>query len=229
MTHTQNIPEVKPKHRALYDELNSASPGNSNYSNEYRRRTASSVSQVIYDISQELRLPEDVQMTAAEYYKTASQHDLIAGASQETMVGAAVRASSMNHEMPRPLGLIAEVVDETQKSIRTKLSQLMQVIDIDYVPVEADDYVEFIATELEIPHTHPSVGRAHDILEQKHNEDDTWFYSKSPIAVAGGAMYGALRYEPYDDIIQSDVAKACRVSEVSIRNHYQPLLKTYEQ
>lgn len=228
MTLTEH-PQPDPKHRTLYNILNRSTVSNTSYSNEYRRRTALDISELIYDISTALRISPETQQTAAQYYVTAADNDLIAGASQEATVGAALRAATMNHNDPRPLGHIADAVDESTKSIRTKLSQLMQVIDIDYIPVEPNEYIEFIADELNIDNDHPAINRATDILHQKRDADESFFYSKSPIAVAGGALYGALRFDPIDTITQRDVANACHVSEVSIRNHYQPLLEAYSR
>lgn len=229
MTPTQEHPQPDPEHRDLYNALNRSEKSNTDYSNEYRRRTALQISQLIHDAGETLRISDETQMTAAQYYVTASENDLIAGASQEAITGAALRAATMNHNNPRPLGHIAEEIGEPTKIIRTKLSQLIRAVDIDYTPVEADEYIDFIATELDIPLSHPAIERANEILDQKRSDDETFFYSKSPIAVAGGAFYGALRYDPVDGIHQTEVANSCRVSEVSIRNHYQPLLEAYEQ
>lgn len=227
MTQTESLPEPDPQYRTLYDILNRTDDSNTQYTNEYRRRTAFQVSKLIYDTATELRLPGSVRETAANYYVTASDSDIIKGASQEAMTGAVIRAATMEHNTPRPLGHLAEVVDESPKTVRTKLSQLFQHIDAEYSPVEPDDYIDFVSTELEIPAQHDSIQCAYDILTTQRDEDESFFYSKSPIAVAGGAMYAALRCEPVTGIHQREVADACNVSEVTIRNHYQPLLETY--
>lgn len=229
MTQVENIPQPDPQYKPLYDILNQSGNNNTQYSTEYRRRTAFQVSKLIYDTGESLRIPDEVQQTAAEYYVTASENDLIKGASQEAMTGAALRAASIGHEDPRPLGHLAEELDERTKTIRTKLSQLMQIVDIDYVPVSADAYIDFITEELNIDTDHAAAECAIDILEQKRDNDETFFYSKSPIAVAAGAMYAALRINSIVGVGQREVANACHVSTVSIRTHYKPLLKTYDQ
>lgn len=212
----------------LFNLLNTPEEDSSDYSQSYTERTAYHTSGTIMEAASTLRLDNTVAQTAGEYYILARDNDIIPGASQEVMVGAVLRAAAMKHGIQRPLSHIAAAVDEDIGSIRTKLTQLFDIIDIDYTPTDPEDFLSFLIEELEVPNSDALDAKARDILSQKRSADESFFYGKSPVAIACGALYAASRFSECSSLNQRDVTNVGHVSEVTIRNHYKPLLKAYD-
>lgn len=220
------LPEMTEYELTLHDTLTENNNNNTG-SERYQYRTAVTIAQHIADITPTLELDEETGITTAQFFNTVQNDDLISGNSLECALGACLRLASIHTNNPRPLAHIAEEVDEPSGQIRTKLSKFMPAVEIDYTPVEPEDYIDYIANCLDLSEDDEVRQLTHDVITAQRETDESELYGKSPISMTASAMYAAVRIAGDRRFTQTDIGNACDVSSVSIRNKYNDLLDSY--
>lgn len=170
-----------------------------------------------------LKIPPNVQETAASIYRKALKDDLVRGRSIAAVVAASLYAACRITHTPRSLKEVAEASTRDRKEVarcyRLILGELRLKMPIDD-PIQ---FVSKIAAKVGI--SQKVQNRAIEVLREAREKKIT--VGKDPIGIAAAAIYIAAQILGVK-ITQKDLAVAANVTEVTIRNRYKGLIKEIE-
>jgi transcription initiation factor TFIIB len=166
-----------------------------------------------------LGLPTAVRETASVIYRRALEEDLVRGYSIEAVASAALLAASRQHAQ-RSIRELVPCSRVDQQAIRRAHRNLNEELGLELPPPDPCDHLDRYASDLGF--SQQTVTQAADFLEGvkaagKHS-------GKDPVALAAGALYAAQLFTR-DHATQARISDSTDVSEVSIRKHYQRVLK----
>ncbi|MFX0107323.1 MAG: transcription initiation factor IIB [Candidatus Hodarchaeota archaeon] len=172
-------------------------------------------------LSSQLGIPRDARETAALIYRKALIRRLIRGRSIESVVAAAVYLACRIHRIPRRLDEIVAEGKTNRKQIGYAVRMVISRVDINVPIPSAKDLLPRLSSDLEVEGR--TMRKASEII--KRAKDSGITIGKDPGGIAGAALYIAGILEE-DRRTQRAIAKASRVTEVTIRNRYKELVRS---
>ncbi|MEF8882545.1 MAG: transcription initiation factor IIB [Halapricum sp.] len=171
-----------------------------------------------------LGLPENVRETAGVIYRRALYDDLLPGRSIEAMATASLYAAARQANTPRSLDEFQPISRVDRQEYARAYRYLARELELAIEPADPAKYLPRFASGLGAPEEVQR--RARELLETGKSQGI--HSGKSPVGLAAGALYaGALLSN--ERITQGTIAEESEVSEVTIRNRYQELLKAHER
>jgi len=170
-------------------------------------------------VASQLRISRNVQKTAAMIYRKALRKKLVRGRKIETMATAALYLACRLRKIPRALDDFEEAALD-KKSLRYYVRLMLRNLNLQFPRPKTKDFIPGLANQLSI--SVETQKRAIEIIEVI--EELGIVGGKSPIGLAAAALYiasiltGARR-------TQKEIAKAANITEVTIRNRYQEIVR----
>ena len=169
-----------------------------------------------------LGVPKTTREPAARLYRRALDEDLIRERSIEAIASVALYIACRRETIPRSIKEIAAVSRVERKEIARAHLYLVRELDLELVPIDPAAYVPRFCSALDLG---DAVERtAIDIIEETA---DNILSGSSPTGFAAGAIYAAslICDEKRPQHAVADVAK---VTEITVRKHYQNQLEAFD-
>jgi len=170
-----------------------------------------------------LGLPDEVRETASVIYRRALNEDLLPGRTIEGVATAAIYAAARQMKTPRSIDEVAAVSRVEEMEFKRAYRYIVRELNLAVAPANPQQYVGRLASGLDIDNETEQLAR--EILRTA--EGTGTFNGKSPVGLAAAAIYAASQLTG-KALTQDDVGAVAEVSNVTIRNRYQELLKVYE-
>jgi transcription initiation factor TFIIB len=154
-------------------------------------------------------------------YRKALAKKLVRGRRIEAVVAASVYLACRIHRIPRRMD---EVVTESgidRKQVGQAVRLVISQVNIDVLLASANDLIPRLSSDLLVEGN--TVKKATEIIKRAEKRLVT--IGKDPGGIAGAALYIAGILEE-DRRTQREIAKAARVTEVTIRNRYKDLVRS---
>lgn len=171
-------------------------------------------------LSAQLGLPKPVLDRALEIYKRALESNLVRGRSIESVMAAAVYAACRELKLPRTLDEIAVYTRAGRKDVARCYRLLLREASIKVPLPNAADFVPRVGSYLRL--SGQTIKTAIDILDKARAAGLT--AGKDPAGLAAAAIYIAA-LQNGEMRTQKEVARAAKVTEVTVRNRYKELVK----
>lgn len=171
-------------------------------------------------LSAQLGLPKPVLDRALEIYRRALESNLVRGRSIESVMAAAVYAACRELKLPRTLDEIAVYTRAGRKDVARCYRLLLREASIKVPLPNAADFVPRIGSYLRL--SGQTIKAAIEILDKARAAGLT--AGKDPAGLAAAAIYIAA-LQNGEMRTQKEVARAAKVTEVTVRNRYKELVK----
>jgi len=170
-----------------------------------------------------LGLPKDVRETASVIYRRALDEDLLPGRSIEGISTASLYAAVRMESVPRSIDDFAGVSRVDEETFKRAYRYIVRELDLEIAPTDPEAYLPRFVSALEVSNETESLAR--ELLET--SREANVHSGKSPVGLAAAAIYAAGRLTN-EHVTQSEIAEVADVSEVTIRNRYQEMLRAVE-
>lgn len=167
-----------------------------------------------------LNLSHSVHEKIARYYEQAVNKGLVRGRSIESVIAALTYAVSREFGSPRTLNEIAEASGEDEREIGRTYRYISRELNIRILPADPMSYVPRFCSMLGL--SDKVQAKALEVLRKAKKFDIT--SGKGPTGVAAAAIYIACVLLG-EKRTQREVAETTNITEVTIRNRYQELVK----
>lgn len=159
----------------------------------------------IESAAQDLRLTPEVRNHAADILIEAWMGNLMHGRDIGGVLSACLYLSSRELEQPRPLESVATVCGSTESRLQNGYRALVENLELDHDPPDANQYLSFIGEELGM--SEESMREANDLLSGEE-------IVGNPAGVAAAALYVTARDE--QNITLCDAGDAVGVTKETI-------------
>ena len=194
------------------------------------RRIKSAEKNLAYAMSQldrlasQLKMSKDSKILAAYILRKAVNKKLTAGRSIEALLLAAIYISWKSYNIPKTFDDFNDLLP-IQKSKISRYSRLLsKELNIKIGVPSPKIYISRFSTELNL--SGKVQNRAFELL--KLAEKDGFLIGKSPIGIAGAAIYAATLLEG-ERRSQREISLAIKVTEPTLRKYYKKLIKLAKQ
>jgi len=171
-------------------------------------------------ISAQLSLPKTVKEEAAMIYRKAVEKGLVRGRSIEAVMAASIYAACRTQKIPRTIEEIAKYTRSGRKEVARCYRLILKEINIRIPLADAETFVPRIASELGLSGSVQS--KAIEIIRKA--KEMVLTVGKDPAGLAAAAVYIASLMEN-EKRTQKEIARAAKVTEVTVRNRYKELVK----
>ncbi|MCB2171493.1 transcription initiation factor IIB [archaeon] len=170
-------------------------------------------------ISDELKLPKNTSETAAIIYRKAAKKGLIKGRAIQSVVAASVYMACRQCQVIRSLDDVAKVSTITRKEAAKNYRYLYKHLDPEVPQVNKDTLITKFVSALKISGSTEQFCRSIiDLASEKHLT-----VGRAPDGITAAALYIACKLN-VEDRTQSEIVKAAKITEVTIRNRYKELM-----
>lgn len=165
-----------------------------------------------------LQVPEEVQKTALDIYRRASERGLVRGRSIDVVISASLYAAIRIHKAPQTLDDIARNAAPKKKTIGRMYRLLVKELGLEAVPINSEDAVAKLARELKLKDA-----TREDAIELLKRADRRGLMSgRNPMSVVAAVVYhAALKHD--EKLTQRSISIATGVTEATIRNRNREL------
>jgi transcription initiation factor TFIIB len=125
--------------------------------------------------------------------------------------------------VPRSLDELAEVSRVDEETFKRAYRYIVRELDLEIAPTDPEAYLPRLVSELDVSNETESLAR--ELLET--SREANVHSGKSPVGLAAAAVYAAGRLSN-EHVTQSEISEVADVSEVTIRNRYQEMLRAVE-
>jgi transcription initiation factor TFIIB len=154
----------------------------------------------------DLAANRDERLYAAELATKAWANRLTAGRSIEATAGACLYIAFRECNQPRPIGVVADIVDTTTSEISSLQQNIISDQDMALTAPKPSNYVPYLSSDLRLP-TKVSE-RAQEML-------DGICLAGNPAGIAAGALY--LTAQDSDNLItMKEAAQATRLTKETV-------------
>jgi transcription initiation factor TFIIB len=172
-------------------------------------------------LSSQIGIPRNVKETAALIYRKALAKKIVRGRSIEAVVAASVYLACRIHKVPRRLDEIVVETNLDRKKVGQAVRLVVSKVNVKIPVPSAKNLIPRLSSDLLLEGK--TVKKATEII--KNAEEKFVTIGKDPGGIAGAALYIAGILEE-DRRTQREIAKAARVTEVTIRNRYKDLVRS---
>lgn len=148
----------------------------------------------------------DERLHAAELATNAWENRLTVGRSLEATVGACLYIAFRVCGQPRPIGVVADIVDATTGELSSLRQNIISDQDVAVAAPQSCDYVPYLSSTLRLPTTVSK--HAQEMLDGVHLAGD-------PAGIAAGALYLAAQ-DSDNSITMKEAAQATRLTKETI-------------
>ncbi|MHC1601237.1 MAG: transcription initiation factor IIB [Candidatus Nezhaarchaeales archaeon] len=194
----------------------------SRVSNAFERNLTFALSE-LDRIASQLGLPRNVRESAAIFYRRMVEAKLIRGRSIESMVAAAIYAACRQNRIPRTLDEIAQASNIKKREIGRSYRLLLRTLVTKITPMASINFIPRLVNKLNLSHEVQKL--AITILEKARDMGLT--SGRGPMGIAAASIYIASVLQ-HVKCTQRDIASSANVTEVTIRNRYQELMRKLE-
>jgi len=167
-----------------------------------------------------LSLPRSIHERIARYYEEAVNHGLVRGRSIESVIAALTYTVSREFGSPRTLDEISEASGVEKREIGRTYRYVARELGIRILPADPVTFVPRFCSMLGL--SDKVQAKAIEILKKANKHDIT--SGKGPTGVAAASIYIACVLIG-EKRTQREVADICGITEVTIRNRYQEIIK----
>lgn len=171
--------------------------------------------EILEQAADALRLSVELRQETAEIYGEAAKTGATDGRATELLVACSIVIASREEHAPRPIARVARAVDVDEYKLRRIVRVVQPEVKGRQVTCPPEDYLGYLGQELALD---ASVQEAARGIVRTANEDGLTV-GKSPVGVAGAALYGAAQ----GSISQREVAEVAGVSKETIRSRLKEL------
>ncbi len=171
-------------------------------------------------ISEKLHISSSIKELAAVVYRKALEKELTRGRSIADIVAASMYVACRFTKIPKTLDDIVEASSRSRGDVSRAYRLLVRTLRIEMPSHDPVGYISRIAEKTNI--SGKVQGFAAKILRKAKRKRVTM--GKDPAGMAAAALYIACQMEG-KEVTQKDIAKAARVTEVTIRNRKKELVK----
>lgn len=193
----------------------------------WQRRVSTSIehnlSQALSEIKRVasiLKLPSMVEEEGARIYTQALHKGLIKGRGIERMVAGAIHASCRQNEIPKTLEEISNATGIEKKEVGRAYRFITRELCLKVLPVSPVSFIPKFASFLKL--TPKTQTKAIKLIERAQKQKLT--SGRSPNSVAAAALYAAALINK-ERRIQSDISNVANITEVTLRNRFQELVR----
>ncbi|MEM4576872.1 MAG: transcription initiation factor IIB [Candidatus Nezhaarchaeales archaeon] len=194
----------------------------SRVSNAFERNLTLALSE-LDRISSQLGLPRNVRESAAILYRRMVEAKIIRGRSIESMVAAAIYAACRQNKIPRTLDEVAQASNIKKREIGRSYRILLKTLLAKITPMASVNFIPRLINKLNLSHDVQRL--AITILEKARGMGLT--SGRGPMGIAAASIYIACVLQQVK-CTQRDIASSANVTEVTIRNRYQELMRKLE-
>ena len=191
----------------------------SRVSSSTERNLARALSE-ISRISDMLNLPKNIVETSAITYRKAVNEGLIRGRSIKSVAIAATYLACRQNRLVRAISELSEASGINKKEIASNYRLLVKKLNVFVPPVKANQHIDKISNKIGLDGL--TEGVAHKILQAAKKQKLTSGRGAKSIATA--AIYIASKVVG-NNITQREFAEAADLTEVTIRNRYQEMMR----
>lgn len=184
-------------------------------------RNLSVALQEMKNITIKMKLPKDVEETAAVIYRKAVFKNLIRGRSIESIVAASIYAACRLVDMPRTLEEVSKDSEINKKKIGRAYRHLTKELNLNLKPTVPSSYITQFCNRLSLDKN--VVTEAEEIVRKASEMGLT--SGKGPTGVAAAAIYIASTTLDQQKT-QKEIAEVAGVTEVTIRNRYKEISRS---
>jgi transcription initiation factor TFIIB len=184
-------------------------------------RNLSVALQEMKNITIKMKLPKDVEETAAVIYRKAVFKNLIRGRSIESIVAASIYAACRLVDMPRTLEEVSKDSEINKKKIGRAYRHLTKELSLNLKPTVPSSYITQFCNRLNLDKN--VVTEAEEIVRRASEMGLT--SGKGPTGVAAAAIYIASTTLDQQKT-QKEIAEVAGVTEVTIRNRYKEISRS---
>ncbi len=184
-------------------------------------RNLSVALQEMKNITIKMKLPKDVEETAAVIYRKAVFKNLIRGRSIESIVAASIYAACRLVDMPRTLEEVSKDSEINKKKIGRAYRHLTKELSLNLKPTVPSSYITQFCNRLNLDKN--VVTEAEEIVRKASEMGLT--SGKGPTGVAAAAIYIASTTLDQQKT-QKEIAEVAGVTEVTIRNRYKEISRS---
>jgi len=170
----------------------------------------------------ELHLPDHVHEKAAQIYRLTLKEDLVRGRSIDGFVAASILAACRKNRIPRSIMDISKAMSLPERSVKFHYRLLLKEFNMKMPIDRPTKFISSLSSKLNLS---GEVEQYSVRLMEKARENNL-IVGKNPRGVAAAVLYLACQ-ETGTKITQSEVARAAKTSEVTMRKRfkeYEPLL-----
>lgn len=171
-------------------------------------------------LSEKLHVSSATKELAAVVYRKALDEDLIRGRSIAAIVAASLYVACRFTKTPKTLRDIVKVSSRSRGEVSRAYRLLISTLDIEMPSHDALSYVSRFAEKAHI--SGKVQGVAFKILHRAKRKRIT--VGKDPAGVAAAVLYIASQSEG-ENVTQKDIAQVAGVTEVTVRNRKNELVK----
>jgi transcription initiation factor TFIIB len=188
-------------------------------SNSSEKSLAAALS-AIYRIADTLNLPKNVTESAAVIYRKATKKQLLRGRKIRGMATAALYLACRQNQLVRTIHELSKASSINKKEIASNYRFLVRKLKMFVPPVKPNQYITRISNQLGL--TGKTEGIAHKILGGAKKQKLTSGRGAKSIAAAAGYIASIVTGERRT---QREFAETADLTEVTIRNRYQEMMK----
>lgn len=174
----------------------------------------------INNLVSSLSLPELVNDTACQIFRTAQKQDLLRGRSIEGFASASVYAACRLLDLSRTTDEILEAATATRNEHTAAFKAINRELDVPLGPPDPIEYLPRFASELDVPAEIEAAAREFVSVCR----DSGLINGRNPGGVAAACLYSAAIEAEYD-LTQRAAANVADVAPVTIRNTASELLE----
>jgi len=194
----------------------------SRVSNAFERNLTHALSE-LDRIASQLCLPRNVRESAAVLYRRMVEAKMIRGRSIESMVAAAIYAACRQNRIPRTLDEVAQASNTKKREIGKSYRLLLRTLLAKITPMASINFIPRLVNKLNLSQEVQKL--AITILEKARSLGLT--SGRGPMGIAAASIYIACVLQ-HIKCTQRDIAASANVTEVTIRNRYQELMRKLE-
>ncbi|MCS7140005.1 MAG: transcription initiation factor IIB [Candidatus Nezhaarchaeota archaeon] len=191
----------------------------SRVSNAFERNLTFALSE-LERVASHLGLPRNVRESAAILYRKMVEARMIRGRSIESMVAAVIYAACRQNKIPRTLDEIAQVMNIKKREVGRSYRLLLRTLTAKITPVASISFIPRLVNKLNLSHDVQKL--AITIIEKARDMGLT--SGRGPMGIAAASIYIASVLQ-HVKCTQRDIASSANVTEVTIRNRYQELMR----
>lgn len=174
-------------------------------------------------MSSNLSLPRTVRETSAMIYRKAASKNLVRGRNINSVAAAALYAACRQCGVPRTLEEIAEVSQTSRKEVGRNYRALIRRLELKIMPPLPTDYISRFCSKLGF--SGDVQRKTLEILKEATDREIT--SGRGPLGIAAASLYIA-SVLCGERRTQREIADIAGVTEVTIRNRYQELVKNLD-
>lgn len=170
----------------------------------------------------ELYLPDHVHEKAAQIYRQTLREDLVRGRSIDGFVAASILVACRKNRIPRSILDISKVINLPERSVKFHYRLLLKEFNMKMPIDRPTKFISSLSSKLNLS---GEIEQYSVMLMEKARENNL-IVGKNPRGVAAAVLYLACQKSGIK-ITQSEVARAAKTSEVTMRKRfkeYEPLL-----